>query len=1073
MSGVGEGSSGGHHGAPAIVPPAIPPAVGDDRLEKTLDEMQEEVDAVTAPLLAHHFPPGVFNVEAALMEGFSYKPFLKLIKKVAALHEQGILQQSIWEGTTKKFWLLHSMCTRKEFVTFARWLSTQEGQDAMFSHQRSVKLQKRASEKITPDQIAYVQVLDFQRQKYSAEVKETRVDFESDIAELQERLRLKRREMEEALKALDVKYLPASSYVEPEDEMVGKTALELYEQECLKTGKRMKTLPGEKVEYAKAHFGSEARQRFMIEFAEKEEHRDLLMRFLGEQVLTFAERRTQVRSASSGTTWLSLVESRLLRLPLPLRRQLTRFLPVGNLYLPNLIREIFPLGELVRPEILRERRQLGCVVKPALSRRLELQPRESTLRDTLRFEVLRSGRSEKVRSIPVSKSSFEAATRKIIGGGALVSWVDDRSMYRGGGNSSDALLLLSQASETRPGAFLHERYTPFTARGALGLPDGLPVPDGPEATRMKNFNNDATSGPFLWWSGVKTKNGLKHLLEEEMWRYYDDFATGKITTSQLPYLAARLGFRTKLITQVEALKRIEGKKPFGRAVLMMDALEQAASSPLYNVLSHITFEKRLERDCGFKNTIIRASSDWMELWRHVREAKAIVELDWSKFDRERPSQDLSFMVDVVVSCFEPRNERERKLLKAYKIMMRAALIDRLILLDSGMVIRVDGMVPSGSLWTGWIDTALNILYLKSACLDLNIPSSLYVPMCAGDDNLTLFWTDPGDKLSKLREILNHNFRAGIDQEDFLIHRPPFHVKKEQAIFSSDVNIMKGTSRVMEKAKWVEFDGELTVDLASGKSHRWEYRFKGTPKFLSFHWLPDGRPIRPASKNLEKLLWPEGVHKDIDEYEAALFSMVVDNPWNHHNVNQLLMRFIIVQQIRGATVGWIKPLEAMWYARFRPEGDEVVPFPNIAPWRRSSPHSRMEDYPEVTKMIEDFRDFVSGVTSLYARSPTGGVDAYKFMEIIRGESRVGEGQFGNDMIEWLSWLSRHRVTKYFKMARGFRVKQEVVFLDEEELGLVRNRFVLLREKLYSRGLKSALDYVNFVTSLREGVGASIT
>ncbi|DAZ91028.1 TPA_asm: hypothetical protein [Melastoma malabathricum amalgavirus 1] len=290
MSGVGEGSSGGHHGAPAIVPPAIPPAVGDDRLEKTLDEMQEEVDAVTAPLLAHHFPPGVFNVEAALMEGFSYKPFLKLIKKVAALHEQGILQQSIWEGTTKKFWLLHSMCTRKEFVTFARWLSTQEGQDAMFSHQRSVKLQKRASEKITPDQIAYVQVLDFQRQKYSAEVKETRVDFESDIAELQERLRLKRREMEEALKALDVKYLPASSYVEPEDEMVGKTALELYEQECLKTGKRMKTLPGEKVEYAKAHFGSEARQRFMIEFAEKEEHRDLLMRFLGEQVLTF--RRT-------------------------------------------------------------------------------------------------------------------------------------------------------------------------------------------------------------------------------------------------------------------------------------------------------------------------------------------------------------------------------------------------------------------------------------------------------------------------------------------------------------------------------------------------------------------------------------------------------------------------------------------------------------------------------------------------------------------------------------------------------------------------------------------------------------
>jgi hypothetical protein len=661
------------------------------------------------------------------------------------------------------------------------------------------------------------------------------------------------------------------------------------------------------------------------------------------------------------------------------------------------------------------------------------------------------------RGIPVSKSAFEAAARKIIGGGAIRTWHIDKSMYRGGGDSSDALLLMSQASGARPGALLKEKYTVGTARMALGLRADFAVPDGPGAVRMKNFNHDATAGPFLRWFQCKKKMGLKKLLEDEMWRYYDDYANGDISSSQLPYLTARLGFRTKLMSKADAMRKIGEGKAFGRAVMMMDALEQAASSPLYNVVSHYTFEKRLERDCGFKNTVIRASSDWSKIWEHVREAEAIVELDWSKFDRERPAEDLEFVIDVITSCFQPKNQREVRLLKAYKIMMRAALVERLIVLDGGTVFGIDGMVPSGSLWTGWIDTALNILYLKAACLELDIPPSQYVPMCAGDDNLTLFWKDPGLKLVRLRIILNEWFRAGIEPEEFKILKPPFHIAKRQAIFPPGTDLSRGTSHLLHLARWEEFVGELVVNTALGRSHRWEYAFDKKPKFLSFFWLIEGQPIRPTRDNQEKLLWPEGIHMSLEDYEASLASMVVDNPWNHHNVNHLLMRFIIVQQVRRLSSAGLKPLDIMWFARFRGQPGEMIPCPQIAPWRRSNPHGRMEAYEGVQDWINIFRDFVSGVTSLYARNPTGGVDAYHYMDILRGYARVGEGQFGNDLIEWCDWLSRHPVSKYFRAARGYHAPREEINLAESEILPIRMAFDLLRGKLYGRAWKSVGEF----------------
>lgn len=60
----------------------------------------------------------------------------------------------------------------------------------------------------------------------------------------------------------------------------------------------------------------------------------------------------------------------------------------------------------------------------------------------------------------------------------------------------------------------------------------------------------------------------------------------------------------------EAWEKLTSEKPLGRYVMMLDAYEQAFSSPLYNILSHHTNEQRHDERSGFRNTIVRASSDW-------------------------------------------------------------------------------------------------------------------------------------------------------------------------------------------------------------------------------------------------------------------------------------------------------------------------------------------------------------------------------------------------------------------------------------------------------------------------------
>ncbi|DAZ91019.1 TPA_asm: fusion protein [Hevea brasiliensis amalgavirus 1] len=1031
--------------------------------EQATVEIREALEC----LIPFGVPVQTFTYGEVLASGLARDQFLRLIRILTSHTDGNVMELLLSEGIKKGFFPLPMRCGVKELISLCKYLKSGEGQSATQGIQQARKLAKKAKPGTSVGDAALVQVLNYQSQEFGNSQKKIREGFDLQLSELRKRIRRLERQKDAALAENRDAFIPAVWFNEP---TVDELNLLCYKKYCEKAASRgTRPLPAGEVGYAKARemFGGEVRTELQVNFVQQSANREALLGYLRGVILKFDEVGDSRMATNFVATWLQQVEKRLWALPLIQRRRVAMLTPVGRPHLPGVREGARPLAAFLPEELLKGKEQVGIVLKPALGpRSLRLDHAAALEGKGPRLRVLREPRGERVRGIPVARSKWECGVRKVIGGGEMVGWRRDSQMFRGGGDSSDALRLIAQARGDTPGSFLSDYFSSAQARAFLSLTDDLAVPDGPNSCVMKNYNNEATSGPFLRSFGIRGKDGLKGILESFMWERYDSFARGEIDEKGLPFFGARLGFRTKLMTMEVAKRKMETSAPLGRAVMMLDALEQAASSPLYNVLSSITFRKRLERGCGFKNTVVKASADWRKIWEAVKESECIVELDWSKFDRERPKEDLIFMIDVIISCFRPKGPREERLLHAYKVCMTRALVERPIIFDGGGILMLEGMVPSGSLWTGWLDTALNILYMKITCLMCDIPLSTVSVLCAGDDNLTLFSRDPGRGVEKLRSKLNEEFRAGISEDEFFIHRPPFHVTKKQAIFPIGTDLSKGTSRIIHQARWVEFEGELEVDVERGKSHRWEYSFKGKPKFLSMFWLPDGLPIRPARDNLEKLLWPEGIHDSIEKYEAAVIAMVVDNPFNHHNVNHLLARYAIIQQLKKFG-GVIEDQElTMWMAKFRPGEEGICPFPEVGVWRKTLGHHRFEDYQEIEEMVKEFRQFMEGVSTLYAREAEGGIDAWKFMDIIRGQSSIGEGQFGNDIRNWVRWIHNHPVTRFLRGTKSFKDPDEASQPTPEVYTQATAALEVYRERLNHGLITDSENYAFWVSDRLE-------
>nr|WKV32512.1 RNA-dependent RNA polymerase [Crown imperial amalgavirus] len=1011
-------------------------------------------------------PVATFSRDRVQALFMTVQQYVKQVRNLTSISDSSLLGLIFESGIVAKAVPLPQRCSEKDIFKFAQWLKRGPGAEHLAACQHQIKISKKTTAGYSAAETSYAMILEMQLQDMAAARKEIRGRIEEEIIEYQRYIDGLRLQIDRDIKRSDKLFKPARSYQPLEKAELAASCWSRFVEELKDLGKPIPPWSAVMQPVAEEKFAAQIQREHRADFCRQHGVTEALKKWSDSKILQLKAVNNFGRLQGSAASWVESLSRKMRMMPLTQREVWAQRVPIGPLVTRKMKNENLPLLSILPPSLLTEKKQVGVRSGPALGKGPETRRDSiSTLAANPRIRVLRKSRRLRDNLIPTARSKFEAGIRKIIGGGEMRTWKSNSNRYRGGGCLSDALLSLGTATHTPPGEYLRDYFSVDAARNHLSLPSDLPVPVGPDSVVMANFNNDATPGPFLRAFGVRSKYGIKAELESFAWECYCRYVSAGCDESQLPFILARVGYRTKLVAKEDAFDKMREGKPLGRAVMMLDAIEQPLSCPLYNILSKLTAARRRDVDSGFRNSVVRASSDWMFFWEEIQRASVIVELDWKKFDRERPTIDLEFMIAVILSCFKPRTDEEVSFLKGYGVMLRRSLIERLFVTDDGGIFGIEGMVPSGSLWTGWLDTALNILYLKAALIRVGIPLGRASPKCAGDDNLTLFWRDfPDKQLMRLRDVLNESFRAGIDMEDFIIHRPPFHVTKSQACFPPGTDLSKGTSKILDLAEWRPFIGRMRIDQAAGLSHRWKYNFEGKPKFLSCYWLGNGRPIRPTYVNSEKLLWPEGIHKDLEDYKSAVVAMIVDNPWNQHNVNHMMHRFVICEQIRRLAVDQVNAEDIMWMAKIRPEGEEPVPYPMVASWRRVEGWVDMEQLPGVKKYMKAFSEFVTQVTTLSARDPVGGIDSWKFAEFIRGESDLGEGQYGNEIDEWLHWLHNNPITRFLRPIKRFRDPREARKADPEIKGALLDCLHVYRDSLGTPVMHSVDNFALFVSDV---------
>jgi len=470
-----------------------------------------------------------------------------------------------------------------------------------------------------------------------------------------------------------------------------------------------------------------------------------------------------------------------------------------------------------------------------------------------------------------------------------------------------------------------------------------------------------------------------------------------------------------------AEKTLEGKA-VGRGVACVDAMEAVMSAPLYNAFKEPIRNLVDNVEHPFKHTVAKMSSKWSEMGAVVKDAYECIEADWSQFDINRPNEDIEFFCDVLCSSVMCRDIDEQRILEGFNVAMKNGLIHKIFITEGGGVWAFKDGVPSGSLWTSLLDTFLNTLYVHDAMRVSGLSFYTRLYWCGGDDLLILLHSEPSeDSVRGFKAHLNSAFNANIREDSFIRHRgKSYLVTKSQAIFPIGVDLKKGTSKILDQAKWVEFEGKMDIDDSQGKSHRWKYNFKGRPKFLGCYWDTDLFPIKETDKVLQGGLHPEGVHSDVEDYMEWIISALIDNPFNSHLFNHLSHRWIIANHVKEMSgLGFPNRFIYKCMTRKQSKVSDLIPFPEFIPYRRSA----MPGYQPVTGIelmwVRQLKDLQTKAIALYMRNERGGFSFDILQRIVAGRSSLNENEWGADVQEFLALYLEHPATASLKSARRFR------------------------------------------------------
>lgn len=384
---------------------------------------------------------------------------------------------------------------------------------------------------------------------------------------------------------------------------------------------------------------------------------------------------------------------------------------------------------------------------------------------------------------------------------------------------------------------------------------------------------DTSPGPTYKYLGMKNKGESYDLGIESVKFMLNNFKKKE----NVPPVLWSLGGRPKLRSIQEAYMKVKEGKPNGRAIWVPDIEEsiisQKFTKKIYELLSGsplispimIGFDK-------FKQN--------MELKTWVDNYDCLIEMDYPKFDTNVSRKIINFAFDVLKRLFVMDYSDE-----AIFEWLRDQFIYSKIVMPDGKIVEKNGGIPSGSGFTSIIGSIVNYTIVKNTLISMKLPRDSYSILVFGDDTLIgmnqIHNTSFFNIGRKMRRVINSHHDIEIGIKDVKISTQKY-VQVCIPVFRGDTS--RGTSSMKSEDIIIQ-DVEPAPGKNLGGSHRWNYLFKHTWKFLSYSMKPDGSMIRPTFDVFLRIGNPEGKVKKLDDHITLLKMALLENFDNEHTRNR--------------------------------------------------------------------------------------------------------------------------------------------------------------------------------------------
>ncbi|GJW26444.1 hypothetical protein Tco_0040255 [Tanacetum coccineum] len=164
-----------------------------DRATLLSEQEQAKLLKLAATIIAFGIPKSVFNRDAIINNGFTYKKFLKLVKFVSSFNDFETMLEAISLGLKNKFFIVPDCCDVKSFVCFASFLKSKEGRDALHGFRREKCVLARLRD---GEEDVLLATFHAQRQEYLSVMEAARAPYDKEIA----RCRAEIKRLEELIK---------------------------------------------------------------------------------------------------------------------------------------------------------------------------------------------------------------------------------------------------------------------------------------------------------------------------------------------------------------------------------------------------------------------------------------------------------------------------------------------------------------------------------------------------------------------------------------------------------------------------------------------------------------------------------------------------------------------------------------------------------------------------------------------------------------------------------------------------------------------------------------------------------